>query len=291
METIKNPVEYAGATVAHAAHHVASAYRSLQHVQDTIHSPAPAVRRISLAELREAIRQGADDFGAYRSDVVFLGAIYTVVGIVLARLAFGFDMLPLLFPLASGFALIGPFAAVGLYEMSRRRELGQSVSWANAFDVAERPAFGAIMVLGLMLIALFLFWLYAAWLIFANTIGPVEPSSISVFLNDVFFTRAGWAMIAIGVSVGFIFAVVAMAISIVSFPLLLDRDVGLDTAVKTSVRAVIANPLPMAAWGLIVAAGLVLGSLPLFVGLVIVLPVLGHATWHLYRKLVVNSPP
>ena len=291
METIKNPVEYAGSQVAHAAHNVASAYRSLQHVQDTIHSPAPAVRRISIADLRDAIRQGADDFGAYRSDVVFLCAVYAVVGIVLARLAFGFDMLPLLFPLASGFALIGPFAAVGLYEMSRRRELGQNVSWANAFDVAERPAFGAIMVLGLMLIALFLFWLYAAWLIFANTIGPVEPSSVSAFFNDVFFTGAGWAMIAIGVSVGFIFAVVAMAISIVSFPLLLDRDVGLDTAVKTSVRAVIANPLPMAAWGLIVAGGLVLGSLPLFVGLVIVLPVLGHATWHLYRKLVVSSPP
>lgn len=291
METIKNPVEYAGTQVAHAAHHVASAYRSLQHVQDTIHSPAPAVRRISIADLRDAIRQGADDFGAYRSDVVFLCAVYAVVGIVLARLAFGFDMLPLLFPLASGFALIGPFAAVGLYEMSRRRELGQSVSWANAFDVAERPAFGSIMVLGLMLIALFLFWLYAAWLIFANTIGPVEPRSVSVFLNDVFFTGAGWAMIAIGVGVGFVFAVVAMAISIVSFPLLLDRDVGLDTAVKTSVRAVIANPLPMAVWGLIVAGGLVLGSLPLFVGLVIVLPVLGHATWHLYRNLVVTSPP
>ena len=289
METIKNPVEYAGTQVAHAAHHVASAYRSLQHVQDTIHSPAPAVRQISIADLREALRQGADDFGAYRSDVVFLCALYAVVGIVLARLAFGFDLLPLLFPLASGFALIGPFVAVGLYEMSRRRELGQNVSWINAFDVAERPAFGSIMVLGLTLIALFLLWLYAAWLIFAHTIGPVEPSSLSAFLHDVFFTGAGWTMAVLGIGVGFVFAVVAMAISIVSFPLLLDRDIGLDTAVKTSVRAVTTNPVPMAAWGLIVAAGLVLGSLPLFVGLVVVLPVLGHATWHLYRKLVVSS--
>jgi uncharacterized membrane protein len=246
------------------------------------------VRHIAPGDIRDAVRAGFDDFGAYRSDVIFLGAIYAVVGVVLARLAFGLDMLPLLFPLASGFALIGPFVAVGLYEMSRRRELGQNVSWVNAFDVAERPAFGSIMVLGLMLIALFLLWLYVAWLIFANTIGPVEPASISAFLHDVFSTGAGWAMIVIGVSVGFVFAVVAMSISIVSFPLLLDRDVGLDTAVKTSVRAVIANPLPMAAWGLLVAGGLVLGSLPLFVGLVVVLPVLGHATWHLYRKLVVS---
>ena len=287
MDTIKNPVEYAGAQVVHAAQGAARAYRSLQHVQETIHSPAPAVRRIGTADLREALRKGMDDFGAYRSDVIFLCAVYAVVGLVLARLAFGLDMLPLVFPLASGFALIGPFAAVGLYEMSRRREQGENVSWANAFDVAQAPAFGAIMVLGAVLIALFLAWLYAAWLIYAHTLGPAEPASWSAFLHDVFFTAAGWTMIVVGVGVGFVFAVVAMSISIVSFPLLLDRDIGLDTAIKTSVRAVIANPAPMAAWGLIVAAGLVLGSIPLFIGLVVVLPVLGHATWHLYRKLVI----
>jgi uncharacterized membrane protein len=286
MDTIKNPVEYAGAQVVHAAQGAARAYRSLQHIQETIHSPAPAVRRIDIADLRDALRHGTDDFGAYRSDVVFLCAIYAVVGLVLARLAFGLDMLPLVFPLASGFALIGPFAAVGLYEMSRRREQGLNVSWANAFDVTEAPTFGAIMVLGAMLIVIFLAWLYAAWLIYANTLGPAQPVAWSSFLHDVFLTPAGWTMIAVGVGVGFVFAVVAMSISIVSFPLLLDRDIGLDTAIKTSVRAVLANPASMAAWGLIVAAGLVLGSIPLFIGLVVVLPVLGHATWHLYRKLV-----
>ena len=289
MDTIKNPVEYTGAAVAHAAQHVASAYRSLQHIQETIHSPAPAVRQISFADLRDSLRQGLDDFGAYRSDVVFLCAIYAVVGLVLARVAFGFGMLSLLFPLASGFALIGPFAAIGLYEMSRRREQGLSVSWGNAFDVPQRSGFGAIMVLGFGLIVLFFMWIYAAWLIYATTLGPAEPRSLSVFLHDVFFTPSGWALIVIGVGVGFLFAIIAMSISIVSFPLLLDRDVGLDTAIKTSVRAVRENPIPMAEWGLIVTAGLVLGSLPLFVGLVVVLPVLGHATWHLYRRLVL--PP
>jgi uncharacterized membrane protein len=286
MTTIKNPVEWTGAQLSGAAHVVASAVRSLDHVQETIHSPAPAVRRISVADLREVLRKGLDDFGAYRSDVVFLCAVYAVVGLILARLAVGLELLPLIFPLASGFAILGPFAAVGLYEMSRLREQGKPASWANAFDVFRAPAFGAIMVVGLLLIAIFLTWLAAAWGIFEITLGPKEPTSIASFLHDVFLTSAGWTMIVVGVGVGFVFALVAMTISVVSLPMLLDRDVGFDTAIKTSVRAVAANPVPMAAWGAIVVAGLVLGSLPLFVGLIVVLPVLGHSTWHLYRKVV-----
>jgi uncharacterized membrane protein len=286
MDTIKNPVEYAGAQVASAARGIASAYHSLQHVQETIHSPAPAVRKITVADIGDALVKGVEDFGAYRSDVIFLCAIYAAVGLVLARLAFGLDLLPLVFPLASGFALIGPFAAIGLYELSRRREQGLPASWANAFDVVHAPGFGGVMVLGLALIGIFLAWLYAAWLIYEHTLGPAGPVSIQAFVDSVFFTRAGWTMIVLGCAVGFLFALLAMTISLVSFPLLIDRDVGLDTAVKTSVRAVRENPLPMAAWGLIVAGSLVAGSIPLFIGLVVVVPVLGHATWHLYRKLV-----
>lgn len=286
MTTIKNPVEYTGDQIVRAAHGIASAYHSLQHIQETIHSPAPAVRRIGLADLREVLEKGADDFGAYRSDVVFLGAVYAVVGLVLARVAFGLDMLPLVFPLASGFALVGPFAAVGLYEMSRRREQGMQVSWANAFDIFHAPAFGAIVVLGLVLFGILLLWLVAAWEIYAQTLGPAQPTSIAAFLHDTLLTPAGWAMIVVGCGVGFLFAVVAMSISLVSFPLLVDRDVGLDTAIKTSIRAVKMNPLPIAVWGFIVAASLVLGSIPLFIGLVVVLPVLGHSTWHLYRRLI-----
>jgi uncharacterized membrane protein len=125
-----------------------------------------------------------------------------------------------------------------------------------------------------------------AWEIYANTLEGMTPTSLGAFLHDVFRTSRGQIMIVVGVGVGFLFALVAMMISVVSFPLLLDHDVGLDTAVSTSVKAVLANPVPMAAWGLTVAGGLVLGSLPAFIGLVVVVPVLGHATWHLYRKLV-----
>ncbi|HVP83088.1 MAG TPA: DUF2189 domain-containing protein [Rhizomicrobium sp.] len=284
--TIRNPIEWSGSQLVHAAHAMRYATDSLHHIQETIHSPAPAVRHIHFADITQSLEEGFADFQAYRTDVAFLCVIYVVLGLVLARLAFGMDLLPLLFPLASGFAIIGPFAAIGLYEMSRLREQGVEVKWTNAFDVFRAPAVGAISVLGLLLISTFLVWLAVAWLIYNVTLGPTPPQSVGLFLNEVFFTSPGQTMIAVGVSAGFLFALFAMSVSIVSFPLLLDRDVGLDTAVRTSVRAVKANILPMAAWGLIVALALVLGSIPLFLGLVVVLPVLGHATWHLYRKLV-----
>lgn len=287
MEPIKNPVEYVGSQIVQAAHGIASTYHSVQHIQDTVHSPAPAVRRIKVSDLKDVLAKGFDDFGAYRTDVIFLGAVYAAAGLVFARVAFGLDMLPLVFPLASGFALVGPIAGIGLYEMSRDREQGRTVSWRNAFDVFRAPAAGAVLILGLILVGILLLWLFAAWEIYAHTMGPAEPSSVSAFLHDVFFTAAGRTMIVVGMGVGFLFALAAMSVSLVSFPLLLDRDVGLDTAIKTSIRAVAMNPIPVAAWGLIVAGGLVLGTIPLFIGLIVAIPVLGHSTWHLYRKLVV----
>jgi uncharacterized membrane protein len=170
--------------------------------------------------------------------------------------------------------------------MSRRREQGDRISWIDAFGVVRSPGFGAILVLGLVLLAIFLLWMLAASVIYQLTLGPEPPVSITSFVRDVFTTSAGWTMIVVGVGVGFLFALVVLAISVVSFPLLLDRDVGLYSAVSTSVRAVATNPGPMALWGLIVAGGLAIGMLPAFLGLIIVLPVLGHATWHLYRKAV-----
>lgn len=248
---------------------------------------APTIRRIGFADIKDALAKGLNDFAAFRDDVVLICIVYPVAGLILARLAFGDGLLPLVFPLASGFALIGPFAAVLLYEMSRRREQGLDVSWGDGFSLLRSPALGTILVLGLALMALFLLWLGAAWGIYALTLGPQPPASIRSFAHDVLTTERGWAMIVIGIGVGFLFAIVALAVGVVSFPLLVDRQVRLATAVKTSIDAVIANPATMALWGLVVAGSLVLGSIPLLVGLIVVMPVLGHATWHLYRKVVV----
>jgi uncharacterized membrane protein len=250
------------------------------------HATALPIRRIGLADLKDALARGLDDFLAMPSHAVFLCLLYPVVGLLIFRLALGANVLPLLYPIAAGFALLGPFAALGLYEMSRRREAGLDVSWKRSLDVFRSPSIDAIAVLGLMLVAIFLVWVAVAQSIYVAYFGYKPAAAMSGFFHQVLTTPEGWGLIVVGNFVGFLFAVLVLSISAISFPLLLDRDVGAGTAVLTSIRVVLANPFPMAIWGLTVAVLLAIGSLPALFGLAVVLPVLGHATWHLYRKVV-----
>jgi uncharacterized membrane protein len=284
---IRNPVEWGVDQFRNTVSGVESANRGLLQAEQDARQPLPAVRRITAADLRDVLARGASDFGANRTDVIFLCVLYPVIGLVLASFVAEHKMLPLLFPLASGFALLGPLAGVGLNEMSRRRELGINAGWTDAFGVLRSPSLGAIILLGLALTGIFLFWMVTAYAIYDLTLGPLPPDSMASFVNNVLRTGPGHELIAIGMGVGFFYAAVVLVISVVAFPLLLDREVGVEVAIRTSVRAALTNPGPMALWGLIIAAGLVLGSIPLFVGLIIVFPVLGHSTWHLYRKMVV----
>ncbi len=271
------------------AHILTQAYQSVtttSHQRLEASSTTPEVRRIGLPDLRWALTRGMEDFAESRTDVVALCVIYPLLGLLLARLASGYDMLPLVFPLASGFALVGPLAAVGLNEMSRRREMGLPSGWSDAFNVFRSPAIGPIVLLGVVLLLMFLFWLVTANAVYNLTLGPQPPASLTAFAHDVVYTHAGRTMAAIGIGSGFVFALIALAISAVSFPMLLDRNVSLETAVRTSAKVVWLNPLTMAAWGLIIAASLAIGSIPALLGLIVVMPVLGHATWHLYRRVI-----
>ncbi|MGA8650941.1 MAG: DUF2189 domain-containing protein [Xanthobacteraceae bacterium] len=263
---------------------------SSSHLLVGANAPAPLeIRRITPADVLQALARGLDDFAAMPSHAVFLCVIYPLIGLCLIAFVSGYALLPLAFPIAAGFALIGPFAAIGLYELSRRREAGLDTSSSRAFDVLHSRSIGAIVALGVLLMLIFLVWVAVADAIYVANFGYTAPASIAQFASDVFTTSAGWNLIMVGTGIGFLFAVVVLTISAISFPLLLDRDVGAAVAVFTSIRVVLANPISMALWGLIVAALLVAGSLPFFLGLTVVMPVLGHATWHLYRKAVVSD--
>ncbi|HEX2843495.1 DUF2189 domain-containing protein [Hyphomicrobium sp.] len=249
-------------------------------------SGEPAVRQIRLTDIKDVIVEGIADFNAAPTHAIFLCLIYPIVGLVLFRVTFGYHLLPLVYPLLGGFALIGPAIAVGLYEISRRRELGLDVSAWHVLEVYRSPHIGAIIRLSIVLLAIFVAWMMTARALYMQSFGSNPPTSVSQFVNDILTTPAGHQVIFAGNLIGFFFAALVLVISVVSFPMLVDRDVSVSTAVRTSVRAAFANPIPIAAWGLLVAVSLILGALPLFFGLAVVFPVLGHATWHLYRKLV-----
>lgn len=243
------------------------------------------IRTIGMASIRRALLRGIDDFSAKPSHLVILGLVYPAVALVASRFVFGYEVLPILFPLIAGFVLLGPVGAVGFYELSRCREQGLEVSWRKAFGLVDSPAMFGIGALAAFVFGIFLVWLFVAWLIFEATLG-VPPASIGAFVDSVLRTEAGWNLIVVGNGIGFLFAVAVLMISVVSFPMMIDHHVEPTTAVKASVLAVLRNPGPMAAWGLIVVLLLALGSIPAFVGLAVVVPVLGHATWHLYREVV-----
>jgi uncharacterized membrane protein len=245
----------------------------------------PEIRRIGIADLRHAVSRGIDDFLAAPTQLVFLCVIYPLVGFAAARSAVDGALMPLIYPLIAGLSLLGPLTAIGLYEISRRREAGHPVRVSDAFGVLNAPGTAGIAALGLVLLLLFIAWIGAARMVFLHVFGPARMTP-SEFLGAL-ATPEGMRMILIGHAVGFVFAAIALALTVVSFPLMLDRAVDVRTAIGTSIRAVLANPVMMALWGLFVAFSLAAASLPLFVGLAVVMPVLGHATWHLYRRLVV----
>lgn len=244
------------------------------------------VNTLTDADLRAALREGWGDFMQKRGDLIFAGLLYPAIGLVAAFAANGGPLTHLLFPLAAGLALIAPVTATGFYELARRREQGLDARWRHFGDLLKSPQIDQIGVVAAILVALFAGWMVAAGAIYAAFFGLHEPASLGAFIAEVLTTARGWGMIIVGNAVGFVFAFAALCLSITSLPMLVDRKVGAGTAIATSIETVRRNPVVSLRWGLTVAVLLVIGSIPAFLGLAVVLPWLGYATWHLYRKAV-----
>ena len=246
----------------------------------------PSVRRITEADLNWALAEGWRDFKAKRGDVPVLAVLYPLVGFVVVSVAFNANLLPLVFPLVAGLTIFGPAMASGFYEIARRRELGLESSWFHFFDPVKGRSRAGLAILTGGLGVLLLAWLAAAWAIYGATLGQAPMAGMADFANRLFSTPQGWMMILLGNLVGLGFAAVTLTLAVVSFPMVVDRPIAADIAVGASIRAVAANPSVMLSWGLRVAVLLALGCLPAFIGLAVVLPVLGYATWRLYTRLV-----
>lgn len=245
-----------------------------------------AVRRIEVSDLTNSLSDGVADFMARPTHMIFLCIIYPIAGLLIAAASAGTGLLPSSYPLIAGFALVGPLASIGAVEMSRLRERKSDRSLRQVLEIVRSPSLLPICGLAVVLLGLFGLWIGTADLLYRATLGPVPATSFASFVKQIATTKSGWTLAVVGNAAGFGFALVALSIGLVSVPLLLDRDVGLSKAIATSARCVAANPLVILAWGAFVAGILAAATLPLFVGLAVALPVLGHATWHLYRRLV-----
>ena len=247
------------------------------------------VRKITDEDLRLSLRDGLGDFGEMRGDLLFAGLIYTVIGIAAVVMTTNKPLMPFFVPVVAGVGLLGPIAAVGFYELAKRRERGEHSNWSHFLDFLKRPSADDIGIVALLLLVIFGLWLVAAGLLYFVLFGWTTPTSISGFLTEIFTTPRGWALIVLGGTIGAIFGWFVLAISVASTPMLIDCDVSAAQAVSASWRASRENRREMIRWGLIVAVLLVLGSIPLFVGLAFVLPWLGYSTWHLYTRLIDRS--
>ena len=257
---------------------------------DPVSGPLP-VRRITNDDLRQSLRLGLDDFLEKRGDILVAGLLYPLIGLFAAAIMLGGAFLPLFFPIAAGLSLMGPVAAVGYYELARRRELGMESSWRHFLDVERSGAAGEILSVALLLLVIFALWVLAAAALYILLWGWHVPTSVGTFLERLFTTPEGWALILFGNLTGALFAIAVLAISVASLPMLVDRGGSAGAAVRTSIAAFRENRAVMLRWGVIVGGLLVLGSIPLFIGLAFVLPWLGYSTWHLYTRTVERNAP
>ena len=245
----------------------------------------PTIRRPAIDDMKAALAAGWADFRAEPLFGLTIGGVYTLGGLlilyVVNRLGYGF----LGFPIMAGFALIGPFAAISLYQVSRLREQGEKVTWAKVAAGLTPGVMRECYYLGILLIFLLAIWLKSGAVVYAIFFG-MRLLSLPAFTEAVLTTSAGYGFLLLGHMIGAGFAILVFSMSVVSFPMMVDRGIDFVSALITSIRTVRLNPVLMLGWGAFIGLALLAGFLTFFIGLMVVLPLLGHASWHLYRRLV-----
>jgi len=248
--------------------------------------PDPVVRTITFSDITDAIGAGLRDFQRAPVYGLTFGILYCLGGIMTVLSASALNMPYLSYPIAAGFALVGPLVAIGLYEVSRLIERGEPLGWSRIIGTVLRQSGKEIGWMSFVVLFVLMMWMYQVRLLLALFLADETMGTMREFLQVVLTTPQGWTFLAVGHVIGAVLSLLMFSLTVVSFPILLDRNVDFITAMITSVRAVMKNPTPMIVWAGIIVATLICASVPFFVGLIIVLPVLGHTSWHLYRKLV-----
>lgn len=244
------------------------------------------IRKISLADIGRALLLGMDDFRANLRFGLFFGAIYVLGGLFIVTALTVYHLPWLIIPVAIGFPLIGPFIAVGLYEISRRREQGLPVTWSAILAEVFRQRERQLSWMAFVVLFIFWIWIYQVRLLFALFLGYKAPAELDALMVMIVSTTQGLLFLGVGTIVGAVIATILFSATIISMPLLLDHEVDFITAMITSIRSVLENPLALLTFGFVVGASALAALLPAFIGLLLVLPVLGHATWHVYRATI-----
>ena len=246
----------------------------------------PEIRAIGLTDVRSALIEGWRDFMRAPLIGLFFGGFYVAGGLLILVALSYFGQSWMVFPVAIGFPLVGPFVAAGLYETSRRLASGEAITWTGVLGVVFRQRERELGWMAFVVLFIFWIWMYQVRLLTAIFLGFQSMSTIGAFLRVLTTTGDGAAYLLVGTLVGAALALVLFSTTVIAMPLLLDREHDFVTAIITSVRTVVTNPVPMLAYAVIVAAAAILALAPAFLGLLVVLPVLGHATWHLYRRVI-----
>ncbi|WP_406644713.1 DUF2189 domain-containing protein [Aliisedimentitalea scapharcae] len=246
----------------------------------------PMVNKVTAGDITASLKAGCSDFIAHPYMSGFFGLFFAVFGLLLVWSLVWLGKIWMIIPAIVGFPLVAPFAAAGLYEMSRRSQKGESFGWSDILTVMANQRKREMGWMAFVTLFIFWVWMYQVRLWLAITLQDASFSDLDGFLNIVFFTSEGWTFLAIGTCAGAFLSTVLFTVTVVAMPLLLDREIDFVSAMLTSIRVVTENPAVMLIWASIISVTMLLSMVPAFLGLIFTLPILGHTTWHLYQRAV-----